>query len=92
VFYLSNNVPERTASTITYFEDRLVNFLRNIDRRLGEAEHLAGELSVADLSLYPAFVARKELIDRIGGLANLERWGAVMAARPGVQRGMKAAG
>ncbi|MSP84153.1 MAG: glutathione S-transferase family protein [Alphaproteobacteria bacterium] len=92
VFYLSHNVPEKTPSTITFFENRLVNFLRNLDRRLGEAEYLAGELSVADLSFYPAYFARKELIDRVGGLGNLTRWGKAMADRPGVQRAMKAAG
>ena len=50
------------------------------------------KLSVADLMLYPNFALRKPLLDEAGGLANLQRWGATMAARPAVARGMKALG
>ena len=42
--------------------------------------------------LYPNFSARKALIDQAGGFANLQRWGAALAARPGVARGMKVLG
>lgn len=58
----------------------------------GTANDLSSEFSVADVMLYPNFSARKALLDEAGGLANLQRWGATMAARPAVQRGMKAAG
>jgi hypothetical protein len=37
-------------------------------------------------------VLRKPLLDETGGLANLQRWGATMAARPGVARGMQVLG
>jgi hypothetical protein len=42
--------------------------------------------------LYPNYALRKPLIEAAGGYANLHRWGAAMAARPGVQRGMKPLG
>ena len=42
--------------------------------------------------LYPNFAARKALIDQAGGFANLQRWGAAVGGRPGVQRGMKVTG
>ena len=44
------------------------------------------------LMLYPNFALRKPLLDEAGGLPDLQRWGAVMAARPGVARGMKVLG
>ncbi len=53
-------------------------------------ELLADELSVADFALYPLFAARKALIDRAADLRELTRWGAAMAARPGVAKGMRA--
>ena len=44
------------------------------------------------LMLYPNFALRKPLLDEAGGLPDLQRWGAVMAARSGVARGMKVLG
>jgi GSH-dependent disulfide-bond oxidoreductase len=85
-------VPEKSAANLAYFKTRLLTFFSQIDQHLAGREYLAGEFSVADVMLYPNFTARKSLIDETGGLANLQRWGATLAARPAVQRGMKAAG
>lgn len=51
--------------------------------------YLADEFSVAELMLYPNFSLRKPMIDEAGGFANLQRWGATVGARPGIQKGMK---
>lgn len=92
VFQMDMRVPEKSAANLAYFKTRLLTFFTQIDQHLAGREYLAGEFSVADVMLYPNFTARKSLIDETGGLANLQRWGATMAARPAVQRGMKAAG
>lgn len=91
VFYLGNNVPDKVPSNVKFFEDRLARFLRHADDRLGQAEYLAGELSVADFALYPALLVRRRMAESLG-LANLLRWIDRIGARPGVQRGVKAAG
>jgi GST-like protein len=91
IFYCSN-LPEKSPATVTAFENRLLNFMKAVDKRLGEAEYLAGEVSIADLALYPVVAARQALIDKAGGLDNLKAWAAKMAARPGVARGMKVPG
>jgi len=91
VFYLENQVPDRVDSTIKFFHDRLVNFLMHLNRRLGQVEYLVGELSVADLALYPSFLIRKPLAEA-HGLQHLLRWAAALAARPAIARGVKAAG
>lgn len=88
LFRLENSVLEKSQSAIEYFRKRLLGFFSVCDQRLQGRDWLAGELSVADLALYPNFAARKALIDQAGGFANLQRWGATMAARPGVVRGM----
>jgi GST-like protein len=89
VFHTEMRAPEKSAANIDYFKKRLVDFFAVCDRQLQGNQFLAGELSVADLMLYPNFATRKPLLDQAGGLANLQRWGAAMAARPGVARGMK---
>lgn len=91
IFLLQNYAPEKSAANVGWFEDRVVRFLRQADGRLADREHLAGDVSIADFALYPLCAVRRPLIDRAGDLANLTRWMAAMAARPGVQRGMAAA-
>jgi GSH-dependent disulfide-bond oxidoreductase len=89
LFRLENSVPEKSQPAIEYFHKRLLGFFSVCDQRLQGRDWLAGEFSVADLALYPNFFARKALIDQAGGFSNLQRWGATMAARPGVARAMK---
>ena len=89
IFQLEMVAPEKNESITKHFHKRLINFFTVCDTLLAGNPYLAGELSVADLQLYPNYVARKALIDGAGGLSNLHRWAAAMAARPGVAKGMK---
>ena len=88
LFLLENLVPEKSQKNADFFKDRVVKFFSLLDQRLQGRECIADELSIADLMLYPIYAARKPMLDAAGGLANLHRWGAMMAARPGVQKGM----
>jgi GST-like protein len=89
IFQLEMVAPEKNEAITRHFHKRLVNFFAVCDAQLAGREYLAGELSVADFQLYPNYFARKAVIDAAGGLANLHRWAATMAARPGVAKGMK---
>jgi GST-like protein len=89
VFHTELRVPEKSAANLDYQKQRLLAYFAVCDRQLQGRDFLTGELSVADLMLYPNFATRKALLDEAGGLANLQRWGAAMAARPGVARGMR---
>jgi glutathione S-transferase len=51
-------------------------------------KHLARELSVADLMLYPSFTLRRSLVEHDDNCPNLRRWADNMASVPDVQRGM----
>jgi len=88
VFRLENLVPEKSAANVDFFKNSLVNYFRAIDRHLAGREYLADEISFADLMLYPNYALRKPLVEAAGGMENLGRWGARMAARSGVQKGM----
>ena len=86
--FVIGTIPEATSSTRKFFEQRLLNHFRNCEKRLKEGEYLAGELSIADVALYPTVATRREIIEQAGDLPNVLRWAATMAARPAVQRGM----
>lgn len=92
LFRVENSVPEKHPGNTEYFKQRLLGFFAVADAHLAGHEYLADEFSIAELYLYPNFALRKAMIDQAGGYANLQRWGAAVAARPAIQRGMKALG
>lgn len=58
-----------------------------LDKRLGEAEYVAGEYSIADMAIWP-WISRFEWqeID-LNQFPNVARWYTAVAARPAVQKG-----
>jgi GST-like protein len=88
-FLLSNVVPEKTPSTTEFFRARLVTFMEDCDRQLAGRDYLAGELTIADLALYPVIEFRRNLMAGNPRLANLARWAGAMGARPAVRRGLR---
>lgn len=90
IFLTTTMAPEKSLANVEFFEGRLLRFFRDADARLQGRDFLADEFSIADLALYPIYAARKTLADRAGDLQNLTRWGAAMAARPAVVKGLQA--
>ncbi len=88
IFFATNTMPDKTPANQSFFETRLLRFLRACDSQLGSRDYLADELTVADFALYPVYAARKALVEAAGDLPNLTRWAARMAARPGVAKGI----
>jgi len=89
IFRLEMRAPEKSAANVDYFKAMLLDQFRVIDAHLAGRQYLADEISFADLALYPNYAMRKALIEPAGGMENLKAWGERMAARPGVQKGMK---
>lgn len=81
-------LPEKPHAAIADFEARLTTYFGRVDRRLAEVDYLAGDISIADLALYPIIVRRPHLLEP-AGLDHLKRWRDRMAARPAVARGLK---
>jgi len=92
VFRLENTAPEKSAANVNYFKQRLRDAFLVCDHALKGKQYLAGELSVADLMLYPSFAMRRSLLEQHGGYDNLRKWGDNMAARPAIERAMRHAG
>jgi len=79
--------------TIPYAVERYTNEAHRlyavIDRRLGEAEYLAGDAcTLADIATYPWLRPYKWQGQDIDAWPNLRRWYAAVRARPAVQRGL----
>ena len=91
IFLSSAVLPDKSPANVSYFEEQTLRYLRVAEARLAGRDFLADELSVADFALYPLYAVRKALVDKAGDLPQLTRWSAALAARPGVDKGMRAA-
>ena len=82
---------EPHAATVEVLKGRLRGLFQTWDKLLAERKYAAGsEFTIADLSLYAGYWrTRGAMPDAVAGLANLERWGNEIGARPGVQKALK---
>jgi len=81
--------PEKIAYGIERYGKETERLYGVMDKRLGEAGHLAGDYSIADIATYP-WVSRHDYqeID-LAKFPNVKRWYDALSARPAVQAGMK---
>jgi GSH-dependent disulfide-bond oxidoreductase len=81
--------PEQIPYAVERYTKETARLYGVLDRRLGEAEHLAGEYGIADMATYP-WVARHEWQGvALDEFRNVKRWFDAISARPAVQRGMQ---
>jgi GST-like protein len=82
VVRLNQDVPFAKA----HYTEVLKDMLATLDRRLAEHEYVAGDYSVADISMYPD--VHLHGVNDIGleDYPNLRRWHDAIAARPAVVR------
>jgi GSH-dependent disulfide-bond oxidoreductase len=81
--------PEQIPYAITRYSTETARLYGVLDRRLGEAEYLAGEYGIADMATYP-WAARHEWQGvALDEFKNVKRWFDAISARPAVQRGMQ---
>ena len=59
-----------------------------LEKRLGEAEFLAGVYSIADIAAYPWVMRHAEYGLDLEAYPAVKRWADALGARPAVQRGM----
>lgn len=87
VFY--RYFPEKLPLAIQRYQKETRRLYEVLDGRLGEAEYLAGDYSIADIATYPWVAVHDWAGVSVDGLEHLRRWMAALAARPAVQRGLE---
>ena len=81
--------PEKIPYAMKRYGDEAKRLYGVIDKRLGEAEYLAGDYSIADIATFPwAQSFAMQGID-FADYPNVKRWFDAIMARPAVQRGIK---
>jgi len=89
-----NVAEEKIPYAMNRFLDESARLFAVMDRRLGDAEYLAGDYSIADVACYPWVKVGFEVIrgakpDVVGDGAQVSRWLEAVGARPAVERGMQ---
>lgn len=90
-YLLMHKAVDANEQTRSYFRQRLTKFLADCSAQLEKTPFLAGEISIADIALYPICVSRNDIVKEAPGLEALRRWMRDMEALPAVARGMAAA-
>ena len=79
--------PEKIQPVIERYQREVMRLFAILDRQLAAHEYIAGEYSIADIALWPWVSGYEWSGVSVEGLANLQRWLALVAARPAVQAG-----
>jgi glutathione S-transferase len=79
--------PEKIQYAIDRYHNETRRLYTVLDRRLGEAEYLAGDYGIADIATWPWVSIHAWAGVEVEGLPHLERWIEAVGARPAVQRG-----
>ena len=79
--------PAQLPFAIERYQNETRRLYEVLDRRLGEAEYLAGDYSIADIATWPWVSIHEWAGVSVDGLANVQRWLAAVGARPAVRRG-----
>lgn len=79
--------PEKIQPAIDRYQREARRLFEVMERRLGEADYLAGEYSIADMASWAWVHGHEWSGVSIDGLVNLKRWLDAVGARPAVQRG-----
>ena len=84
--YFWIRAPESIPEAKEYYDGVLRDMMSTLDRHLSDNEYMAGDYSVADISMYAD--THIHGVERIGldAYPNLKRWHDAIEARPAVQR------
>jgi len=80
--------PEKLPGAISRYQNETRRLYEVLDSRLGEAEYLAGDYSIADIATFPWVKIHDWSGVSLDGLTHLQRWLDAIDSRPAVQRGL----
>jgi GST-like protein len=77
---------EQLPYAIERFSKEATRLYRVVDKRLGEAEYLARDYSIADMAVFPWLQNHKKQGQTLDDYPNIKRWYTAIDARPAVER------
>lgn len=86
--HFRNYAPEHIEYAINRYTSEVARLYRVMDERLGEAEYLADDYSIADMAAWPWIRPYERQGQDLEQHPNLKRWFDTIAERPAVQRGL----
>ncbi|HEV7373014.1 glutathione S-transferase N-terminal domain-containing protein [Arenibaculum sp.] len=81
--------PEKIGYAIDRYTNEAKRLYGVLDRRLAEAEYLAGEYSIADIASFPWTRSHERQGIDLADYPNVRRWFDAINARPAVQKGLE---
>jgi len=87
--YFLNRAPEPVPHAVERSINEAERLYGVVNRRLAEAEFLAGDYSIADIACYPWMRNHQRFGLDIADYPNVGRWLETIGARPAVQRGLE---
>ena len=79
--------PERIQAAIDRYQREVGRLFGVLDRQLADSEYIAGDYSIADIALWPWVSGYEWSGVSIDEFEHLQRWLALVGARPAVQAG-----
>ncbi|MFC3608940.1 glutathione S-transferase C-terminal domain-containing protein [Stutzerimonas tarimensis] len=79
--------PERIPVVTKRYQKEIRRQYEVLDTRLGQAQYLTGDYSIADIATWPWVALHAWAGVSLEGLDNLQRWIAAVGARPAGRRG-----
>ncbi len=86
--HFKNYAPEPLPYAIERYSNEASRLYRVLDKRLGEAEYLAGDYGVADMAVFPWSRGWERHGQKLDDIPNFKRWFAAISERPAVKKGV----
>jgi GST-like protein len=80
--------PEKIDYAITRYTNEAKRLYDVLDKRLSQAEYLAGDYSIADVATFPWIRTRKLHGQNLVDFPNVDRWYQAIKYRPAVSEGL----
>jgi GST-like protein len=80
--------PERIEYAVNRYTNEAKRLYGVIDKRLAQAEYMAGAYSIADIAIFPWTRSHANQGIDLADYPNVKRWYQAIDARPAVQRGL----
>lgn len=80
--------PEQIPYAIDRYTNEATRLYGVLNKRLGEADYVAGDYSIADIAIFPWILPYEQQGQSMADYPNLKRWFDAINSRPAVKKGL----